>query len=94
MFMETPRSKRKLIQHIRKLKSDTECADCRHKYHYAVMQFDHIGEKTDNINSMIWRTSMANVLEEIKNCDIVCANCHAMRTYYRQHGLLANSMVE
>jgi hypothetical protein len=49
------------------------------------MQFDHIGtDKHSNINKMMWRASLAKVIEEIQKCELVCANHHAERTYRRQ----------
>jgi hypothetical protein len=89
MFMETPRSNRTVIKFVRNLKASTACVDCNNYFHYAVMQFDHVnGQKSDKINNLVRRASLARVIEELELCDIVCANCHAIRTYKRQHGLM------
>ena len=49
------------------------------------MDFDHRDRKTKltNINRMInYRSySKEKILEEIEKCDLVCANCHRIRTY-------------
>lgn len=66
-----------------RLAKDKPCADCGVKYHHAVMEFDHIGEK----NFVISRTnkSIEDMMEEISRCEVVCSNCHAIRTWNRKH---------
>ena len=62
---------------------DRPCADCGIQYPYYVMQFDHVrGEKKFNIGGG-WNNSIEAILEEIDKCEVVCANCHAERTYQR-----------
>lgn len=59
------------------------CMDCGCKYPHYVMQFDHVrGEKLFCIGEGRNR-SQEKILEEIAKCDLVCANCHAERTYQR-----------
>jgi hypothetical protein len=53
-----------------------------------VMDFDHReGElKTDNVANLVASPhSMKKLLEEIAKCDLVCANCHRIRTHARRH---------
>lgn len=84
----TPRSNRSLIKFIRWYKENHPCVDCGEKFPYYVMQFDHIGDdKHSNINRMMWRSSLAKVIEEIQKCELVCANHHAARTYRRQNAI-------
>ena len=85
--MQTKRSNRKLIKFVRAFKQDNPCVDCNTFYHYAAMQFDHVGEKSANINRLMWRASIDRVQKEILMCELVCANCHAIRTYKRQHSI-------
>lgn len=63
---------------------DKPCFDCGVKYPPYVMQFDHRpGEiKLFGIAQMATR-SRALVAAEIAKCDLVCANCHAERTFNR-----------
>lgn len=70
-------------EYIKSLKESTPCKDCGKQYPYYVMQFDHLRDKKFNIGS---RTSLSktSILTEIEKCDIVCANCHAERTYKRK----------
>lgn len=64
------------------------CADCGIQYPYYVMQFDHRdGEiKLFNIGLVVSnRPSVQSLLDEITKCDVVCANCHAERTFRRSN---------
>jgi hypothetical protein len=59
------------------------CEDCERKFPPECMDFDHRqGEKKSfNIGSKLPSRSKERILEEIEKCDLVCANCHRMRTY-------------
>lgn len=80
-------------RHVAKLRraiheaKDQPCRDCEVKYPFYVMQFDHVrGEKKFDIGSAIWGyVRMDDLLDEISKCEVVCANCHAIRTYTRAH---------
>jgi hypothetical protein len=64
------------------------CMDCDKRYPSYVMDFDHReGEiKTNEIARMIVGGWSKNKIEtEIKKCDLVCANCHKIRTFERNH---------
>ncbi len=69
---------------VYKLK-DKPCADCGKTYPHYVMDFDHRdkSKKTDNIAHLISQNyfSEKKLLDEISTCDVVCANCHRIRTY-------------
>jgi len=48
------------------------------------MDFDHVsGEKVMNIAQLSRLSSPASLLSEIKKCELVCANCHRIRTSSR-----------
>ncbi len=65
---------------IRTFKS-VPCADCGVTYPYYVMDFDHKrGPKKLNVSRMINKTTGA-LLKEIDKCEVVCANCHRIRTH-------------
>ncbi len=60
------------------------CADCNQQYPWYVMQFDHVsGSKEDNIAQMLGNVSRERLETEIAKCEVVCANCHMVRTYLR-----------
>ncbi len=76
---------------FRKLVDDLKshpCGDCGHSFPPFVMDFDHReGElKIDNVANLVASPhSMKKLLEEIAKCDLVCANCHRIRTHARRH---------
>lgn len=76
---------RNTIEYVKQIKN-VPCMDCKNIYHYCVMDFDHRGEeeKVDNISAMCRNYSLKKVKEEIKKCDIICSNCHRIRTYNRK----------
>lgn len=64
------------------------CVDCERSFHFAAMHFDHRpGEiKTFEISETSRIPSEEALLAEIAKCDLVCACCHAVRTWERgQH---------
>lgn len=62
------------------------CADCTVSYPYYVMDFDHKEEKQFNISSSKNKKleNRSKLLGEISKCDLVCANCHRVRTQKRR----------
>lgn len=78
------RSKEALKDAIRDAKN-APCADCKEKYPYYVMDFDHCrGKKLLNLSTAANKMlSMRKLKAEIKKCDVVCANCHRERTARR-----------
>lgn len=59
------------------------CHDCKNNYPAVAMDFDHVlGIKLYNISDM-WNSSEKELFEEINKCDIVCANCHRIRTKFK-----------
>ena len=75
---------------ILEFKKKGNCADCglSGKIFPEVLEFDHLGDKKFNISEYHYFTSGINkVKEEIGKCDLVCANCHRIRTAKRKKGL-------
>ena len=68
-----------------KIKEDSGCIDCGEKYPHYMLQFDHKPEfeKSGSVSEIYSRISREKGLEEMAKCDIVCANCHCIRTYNR-----------
>jgi hypothetical protein len=62
---------------------DKPCTDCGVKYPPYVMQWDHISNDKKYTISSIASASMEKILAEIAKCELVCANCHAIRSYER-----------
>ena len=60
------------------------CSDCHRKFPSVCMDFDHVrGRKLFDI-AQGKELSMASVRREIKKCDLVCANCHRIRSFPEQ----------
>jgi hypothetical protein len=49
------------------------------------MQFDHLpgAPKRGDIGFLMRYSSKKLILDEMQHCELVCANCHALRTFYR-----------
>lgn len=58
--------------------------DCGYNVRPEALQFDHVGDdKSFNVAGGR-DASWEKVLEEIEKCEVVCANCHAVRTADRR----------
>jgi hypothetical protein len=73
--------KRQLI--IAKYKLDRGCADCGYNKHACVLQFDHV--RGTKIKGIAASHSLTFFYSEVQKCEVVCANCHALRTFGRKH---------
>ncbi|OZE35613.1 hypothetical protein CH259_16425 [Rhodococcus sp. 05-2254-4] len=62
------------------------------QYPYYVMQFDHLGDKHFNIGQMGPTSGRARLVAEIAKCEVVCANCHAERTFRRSRSAEIESL--
>jgi hypothetical protein len=64
------------------------CLDCKECFSPECMDFDHRDPKTKlmSISQMIGRR-LDKILVEIAKCDLICANCHRMRTRCRRQGV-------
>lgn len=71
---------------------DVPCMDCKEKYHHVVMDFDHIKERGQKewVISQSMHCSKETLLNEIAKCDIVCSNCHRIRTFNRRVAEITN----
>lgn len=61
------------------------CADCGYRAHHAALQFDHLPGKLKKCSpvTLLGRGFMS-AMKEIEKCDVVCSNCHSIRTWQRQ----------
>ena len=67
------------------LKESNPCNICKKYYKYYQMDYDHLPgfEKLYNISKI---SSTKNLMEEIKKCQLLCANCHRAETNNRYKG--------
>jgi len=70
---------------MRELK-DNPCVDCGGRFHPVAMTFDHRPgtAKVNDLATLAPRGCAGLFEEELAKCDLVCANCHAVRTYLRR----------
>src|SRR6185369_458843 len=82
--LEYAHSRRDQIKFFLWLLKCDPCTDCGKTYPIECMQFDHCrGAKQQSVAGMTgsgWPT----VLKELAKCDLVCANCHCVRTHRRR----------
>lgn len=74
---------------IAELKRGIPCADCGGIFPAPVMHFDHLPgtQKIGDISVLATGRSRRVVIEELRKCELVCANCHAIRTARRANGV-------
>lgn len=66
------------------------CIDCGYNSNSFALEFDHKENngvpytgKSKTVASYMYN-SWERILEEIEKCDVVCCNCHAIRTFNRR----------
>lgn len=76
------------LKFIRTLKESVPCMDCNKKFPYYVMDFDHVtNDKSFEISTNSGK-SLENIKKEIEKCEIVCSNCHRIRTHKRRNNIV------
>lgn len=60
------------------------CADCKQTFDPICMDFDHVtSDKVANVSSLVSNHSLETVRREVAKCEVVCSNCHRLRTKNR-----------
>jgi len=75
--------RRKLVDELKA----KPCMDCNRTYPPYVMDFDHLPGtiKRYNISNITKKMGSQRLfLEELAKCELVCANCHRIRTFTRR----------
>jgi len=70
-------------QFVYDLVKNKGCTDCKEN-NPIVLEFDHQRDKQYNISNMM-SMSRNKIISEINKCEIVCANCHRIRTAKQQN---------
>lgn len=75
---------RRKVREFVKAAKDAPCADCGQRFPYVCMDFDHLdpGTKVMEVSRMT-NLPIEQVKAEIAKCELVCANCHRIRTATR-----------
>lgn len=73
--------------YVLKILNSNSCTDCGTK-DIRVFEFDHVrGDKHMDVSKLIGGGySIKTIQKEIDKCDIVCCNCHRIRTFTRAGG--------
>jgi hypothetical protein len=78
------------------LKEGRPCADCAELFPPYVMHWDHLPghRKVAAIGSMVGSWKRDTILDELTKCELVCANCHVMRTVLRARHTIAEAALD
>jgi transposase len=80
------RLRTKIMEYVQEYKENIGCVDCGEKYPYYMLDLDHLKDKKFGINRFKDSTSsLEKVKEEMAKCEVVCANCHRIRTQNRKN---------
>lgn len=79
------RQKEVVAEKVRQAKNKP-CDDCGVSYPYYVMDFDHRPdeEKSFEVARAYLTRGWSKIEAEIAKCDVVCSNCHRVRTHTRR----------
>lgn len=72
--------------YVQSLKDNQPCKDCKVKYPYYVMHFDHLPKykkEFEIATAVNFKFTKEKLIKELAKCELVCANCHAIRTHTR-----------
>lgn len=76
----------RIKNYLRDFKESVGCRDCKIS-DWRVLEFDHLRDKKFGF-ARAHDYSFDDVLLEIEKCEVVCANCHKIRTLNREHDRL------
>jgi hypothetical protein len=84
-ILEQTRRRRQQRREILDSLKAEPCADCGQSFPTCCMDFDHVrGVKKAAISSMLCGAAdWERLCEELDKCDMVCSNCHRIRTARR-----------
>lgn len=78
--------------YLDKIKSESGCADCGlvMPEHPEVFDFDHLDANTKSMNlaKALTKGTFEDMVAEVDKCEVVCSNCHRIRTRARWEGHL------
>lgn len=72
---------------LQEIKLEKGCADCGYNKYACALDFDHRpGTEKLYVPAHMpkYKLSIAKIMAELDKCDIVCANCHRVRTMKRK----------
>lgn len=60
------------------------CVDCGYSENVKALEFDHLRDKKYPMAVLISGVKRTLAFKEVEKCELVCANCHRIRTAERQ----------
>jgi len=76
---DTERTQRFVYEYLK----EHPCIDCG-ETNPIKLEFDHVrGEKKCHVSSLMRQRTVIKIKTEIEKCEVVCANCHRVRTMTR-----------
>lgn len=81
-YMDTRRAD--FRNRIRYIKESNPCVDCGGFFHFSAMDFDHTEDNKSFGVAMFGGYKWEKVQAEIDKCELVCSNCHRVRTWKRK----------
>lgn len=85
LWKQRDKNREKRLREILNTIKAQPCQDCKIQYPTYVMDFDHRDPTTKlfNVGHVSRAGSVKKLLEEVAKCDLVCSNCHRIRTHNR-----------
>lgn len=71
-----------------RVKTKYGCKKCGYNEHPVALHFNHIdpASKTKNVGNLISQSySLSRIKEEMRKCEVLCANCHSIHSYEEKH---------
>lgn len=86
-----------LAEELANWKVEHGCVDCGFSAHHEALDFDHLPAcgKTANVSRLLnsrglhRQAKIRAIWDEVQRCEVVCANCHRIRTARRRHDLIS-----
>ena len=66
-------------------KLEKGCADCGYNAHSEALDFDHVEDNKEFGLGGRGGQSWERIYAEVEKCEVVCANCHRVRTRQKFH---------
>lgn len=81
----------KTLKELHLYKEKKGCADCRNRFPHYVLEFDHMPgfKKIDVVYRVLKNYGVEMAWAEVAKCEVVCSNCHKIRTYSREQEIAA-----
>lgn len=89
VMLERKVRRRALHCEVAWIKAQGFCLDCGKSLPPVAMDFDHVNDdKRESVAGLCGGLNRTGVFREVAKCELVCANCHRVRTHKRR-GILS-----